>query len=66
MSLQVYDAGDYFQLCQLTYSDGDGEQGDPLWRVIVTKPEGIKMTNPEQYVVMVMGVMGGGVWVSNG
>ncbi|XP_045597076.1 tubulin--tyrosine ligase-like protein 12 [Procambarus clarkii] len=44
---QVYDAGEYFQLCQLTYADGENDTEDPLWQVIVTKPEGIKATDPE-------------------
>ncbi|KAG7169029.1 tubulin--tyrosine ligase-like protein 12 [Homarus americanus] len=44
---QVYDAGESFQLCQLTYADGENDQGEPLWQVIVTKPDGIKATDPE-------------------
>lgn len=44
---QVYDAGEYFQLCQLTYADGENDQSDPLWQVIITKPEGIMATDPE-------------------
>ncbi|KAK8392010.1 hypothetical protein O3P69_017552 [Scylla paramamosain] len=49
---QVYDAGEYFQLCQLTYSDGDGERGDPLWRVVVTRPEGIKAADPDHVFII--------------
>lgn len=49
---QVYDAGEYFQLCQLTYSDGDNDQGDALWRVIVIHPEGIKASNPDHIFII--------------
>ncbi|KAG0721345.1 Tubulin--tyrosine ligase-like protein 12 [Chionoecetes opilio] len=49
---QVYDAGECFQLCQLTYSEGDSDQGDPLWRVIVIRPEGVKASNPDHVFII--------------
>lgn len=45
---QVYDAGENFQLCQLTYADGERDDADPLWQVIVIKPEGIKANDPNR------------------
>ncbi|XP_042874118.1 tubulin--tyrosine ligase-like protein 12 isoform X1 [Penaeus japonicus] len=44
---QVYDAGENFQLCQLTYSDEEHEEGDPLWQVIVIKQDGMKASDPD-------------------
>ncbi|XP_071521090.1 tubulin--tyrosine ligase-like protein 12 [Panulirus ornatus] len=43
---QIYDAGETFQLCQLSYGDGENDQGNPMWQVIVIKPEGIKASDP--------------------
>ncbi|KAK4329348.1 hypothetical protein Pmani_000297 [Petrolisthes manimaculis] len=49
---QVYDAGESFQLCQLTYADGERDEEDPLWQVIVIKPEGIKADDPDSIFVI--------------
>lgn len=43
---QIYDAGEYFQLCQLTSTD-DGDDNDSLWQVVVIKSDGIKANDPE-------------------
>lgn len=54
--LQVYDAGENFQLCQLTYSDEEHEEGDPLWQVIVIKQDGMKASDPDRLVVLILGL----------
>ncbi|KAK7068497.1 hypothetical protein SK128_009673, partial [Halocaridina rubra] len=43
---QVYDAGECFQLIQLTSTENRVDDS-PFWQVIVIKEDGMKATDPE-------------------
>ncbi|CAL4081098.1 unnamed protein product, partial [Meganyctiphanes norvegica] len=43
---EIYDAGEFFQICQVTRSDNEVENSEVQWKVIVIKPEGIKASHP--------------------
>lgn len=42
---QVFDAGDAFSLMMIDYGDEERKPEDPLWTVVVAKPDGIKAAN---------------------
>lgn len=43
---QTFDAGDAFQLLMIDYGDEERRPEDPLWTLVVSKPDGIKASSP--------------------
>lgn len=52
LELQLFDAGNAFQLLMIEYDEGEKEPEDPLYAVVVTKPGGIKFTDTEQIYII--------------
>lgn len=42
---QIFDAGDAFSLMMIEYDEGERQKEDPLFTVVVSKPDGIQVAN---------------------
>lgn len=49
---QTFDAGNAFQLLMIEYDEGEKDEEDPLYAVIVAKPEGIKASNAQEIYII--------------
>ncbi|XP_031627717.1 tubulin--tyrosine ligase-like protein 12, partial [Contarinia nasturtii] len=49
---QLFDAGNAFQLLMIDYDEGEKGAEDPLYTLVVTKPEGIKATNSQEIYIV--------------
>lgn len=45
---QTFDGGDAFSLLLIDYGEDERDEEDPLWTVVVSKPEGVKSADPKE------------------
>lgn len=49
---QMFDAGNAFQLLMIDYDEGEKSAEDPLYTLVVSKPEGIKTSNSQEIYII--------------
>lgn len=49
---QSFDAGDAFQLLMIEYDDGEKDEEDPSYTVVVSKPGGINVLNSQEIYII--------------
>lgn len=49
---QTFDGGDAFSLLLIDYGEDERDEEDPLWTVVVSKPEGIKSADPKEIYIV--------------
>lgn len=48
LNYQTFDGGDAFSLLLIDYGEDERDEEDPLWTVVVSKPEGVKSADPKE------------------
>lgn len=49
---QTFDGGDAFSLLLIDYDEGERDEEDPLWTLVVSKEEGIKANDPKEIYII--------------